>query len=133
MHQCIALLFWYMSIFSWNIEVYAFVVADGFKRKKVVIVSVVQAIWRCSFIFWYELFFEMCFCLVVIVLFVSIISSLNPFLANIPVLYYLKTTENLWLSGVFRRYKMRTLARNWLTYFVPICGALRDLVPFVQF
>ena len=39
---------------------------------------------------------------------------LNPFLANVPILYHLKTPENLWFSGVFREYKMRTLARNGL-------------------
>ena len=39
---------------------------------------------------------------------------LNPFLANIPILYPLKTPENQRLSGVFRGYKMQTLARNGL-------------------
>ena len=29
----------------------------------------------------------------------------NPFLANAPILYPLKTQENLWFSGVFRGYK----------------------------
>ena len=36
----------------------------------------------------------------------------NPFLANVPILYPLKTPENLWFSSVFRGYKMGTLARN---------------------
>ena len=39
----------------------------------------------------------------------------NPFLANIPILYHLKTPENQRFSGVFRGYKMETLARNGLT------------------
>ena len=26
----------------------------------------------------------------------------DPFLANVPILYHLKTPENLWFSGVFR-------------------------------
>ena len=39
---------------------------------------------------------------------------LNPFQANAPILYPLKTSENLWFSGVFRGYKMGTLARNGL-------------------
>ena len=39
---------------------------------------------------------------------------LNPFLANVSILYPLKTPENLWFSGVFRGYKMGTLARNGL-------------------
>ena len=39
---------------------------------------------------------------------------INPFLANVPILYHLKTPENLWFSGVFRGYKMGTLARNGL-------------------
>ena len=41
-------------------------------------------------------------------------SVLNPFLANVPILYPLKTPENLWFSEVFRGYKMGTLARNGL-------------------
>ena len=36
----------------------------------------------------------------------------NPFLANVPILYPLETSENLWLSIVFRGYKMGTLGRN---------------------
>ena len=40
---------------------------------------------------------------------------LNPFLANVPILYPLKPPENLWFSGVFRGYKMGTLARNGLS------------------
>ena len=38
----------------------------------------------------------------------------NPFLANVPILYPLKTPENMWFSGVFRRYKIGTFARNGL-------------------
>ena len=38
----------------------------------------------------------------------------NLFLANGPILYPLKTPENLWLSGVFRGYKMGTLGRDRL-------------------
>ena len=33
----------------------------------------------------------------------------NPFLANIPILYILKTTEKQRCSGVFSGYKMETL------------------------
>ena len=36
----------------------------------------------------------------------------NPFLANVPILYPLKTPQNQGFSGVFRGYKMGTLARN---------------------
>ena len=44
--------------------------------------------------------------------------SIKPFLANVPILYPLKTPENPRFSGVFRAYKMGTLARNGLeTYF----------------
>ena len=46
-------------------------------------------------------------------------SVLNPFLANVPILYPLRTPENFWFSGVFRGYKMGTLARNGLR-----CGNL---------
>ena len=44
----------------------------------------------------------------------SRMESVNPFLANATLLYPLKTPENLSFSGVFRGYKMRTLARNGL-------------------
>ena len=40
--------------------------------------------------------------------------TFNPFLASVPILYPLKTPENLWFSGVFRGYEMGTLARNGL-------------------
>ena len=36
----------------------------------------------------------------------------NPFLANVPISYSLKTPKNLWFSGIFRGNKMGTLARN---------------------
>ena len=39
---------------------------------------------------------------------------INPFLANVPILYPLKTPESLWFSGLFREYKMGKLARNGL-------------------
>ena len=35
--------------------------------------------------------------------------DIKPFLANVSILYPLKTPENLWFSGVFREYKMETL------------------------
>ena len=38
----------------------------------------------------------------------------NPFLANVPILHPLKTPESLSFSGVFRGFKMGTLARNGL-------------------
>ena len=41
--------------------------------------------------------------------------NFNPFLANAPILYLLKTPENLWFSGVLRGYKMGTLARNGIS------------------
>ena len=49
-----------------------------------------------------------------------------PFLTNVPFLYPLKTPENQMFFGVFRRYKMGTLARNLLVNFL----ALRALVDF---
>ena len=39
---------------------------------------------------------------------------INQFLANVPILYPLKTPENQRFFGVFRGYKMGTLARNGL-------------------
>ena len=38
----------------------------------------------------------------------------NPFLANVPILYSYKTTENQRFSGCFQGYKMGTLARKGL-------------------
>ena len=35
---------------------------------------------------------------------------INPFQANVPFLYPLKTSENLWFSDVFRGYRKGTLA-----------------------
>ena len=37
-----------------------------------------------------------------------------PFLANVPVLYPLKTPENLWFPGIFREYRPGPLAGNEL-------------------
>ena len=44
----------------------------------------------------------------------NILHFLNPLLANIPILYPLKTPENLRFSSVFRGYKMGILARSGL-------------------
>ena len=43
--------------------------------------------------------------------------KVNPFPANVPILYPLKTTENQRFSVVFRGYKMGTLAANGLNIF----------------
>ena len=40
--------------------------------------------------------------------------ELNPFLANVPTLYPLKTPENHRISGVFKGYKKETLTRRSL-------------------
>ena len=45
---------------------------------------------------------------------IVITNLINPFLANVPILYPLKIPEKLWFSGVFWGYKMGTLARNRL-------------------
>ena len=42
------------------------------------------------------------------------IAILNPFLANVLILYPLKASQNLLFSGVFRVYKVGALARNEL-------------------
>ena len=41
--------------------------------------------------------------------------KLNSFLANVPILYLLKTPENLWSPSVFKEYKMGTFTRNGLS------------------
>ena len=43
-------------------------------------------------------------------------SPFNSFLANVPILYPLKTPEALGFSGVFRRHKMRSLAKSGLNH-----------------
>ena len=40
--------------------------------------------------------------------------QLNPVHANVPFLYLLKTSENLWFFGVFRGYRNGTLLGNGL-------------------
>ena len=55
-------------------------------------------------------------------LFVYTMILVNPFLANVPILYPLKTPENQRFSDVFRGYKMGTLARNGLIIKVTVIG-----------
>ena len=45
---------------------------------------------------------------------ININLSFDPFLANVSILYPLKTLKKLCFSGVFRGFKMETLARNAL-------------------
>ena len=40
---------------------------------------------------------------------------INTYLDNVPILDPLKTPEKLWFSGVFREYKMGTLAKNGIS------------------
>ena len=42
--------------------------------------------------------------------------ALNPFLANVPISYPLKTTEHQRYSGVFWGYKMGILVRNGIIF-----------------
>ena len=42
------------------------------------------------------------------------VESINPFLANVPTLYPLKSPENQRVSGVVRGYKIRPLAKKGL-------------------
>ena len=46
----------------------------------------------------------------------SVLFQRKPFLANILILYPLKTPGNIWFSCVCMRYKMRTSARNGLGF-----------------
>ena len=48
------------------------------------------------------------------------IHIVNPILANVPILYPLKTPENQRFPGIFRGYKMGTLARYGLKDFLII-------------
>ena len=45
----------------------------------------------------------------------GIINLIKPFLDTVPILHSLKTPEAFWFSGVFRGYKMGTLARDGST------------------
>ena len=47
-----------------------------------------------------------------------LVSMVNQFVANIPILYPLKTPESLWFCGFFKGYKMGTLARNGLSWIM---------------
>ena len=44
--------------------------------------------------------------------------NLNPFLANVSILYPLKTLVNQRFSGIFREYKIGKLARNGLNFLI---------------
>ena len=44
----------------------------------------------------------------------------NPFSTNVPLLYPLKTSENLWFSDVFKGYRSGTLVENGLINFSPV-------------
>ena len=48
----------------------------------------------------------------------GVANAINPFLANVPISYPLKTPENLWFSGVFRGDEMGTLTRNGLRIYL---------------
>ena len=48
----------------------------------------------------------------------------NPFQANIPFLYPLKVSENLWFSRVFRGYRNGILAWNRLNYLDTIPNSM---------
>ena len=46
---------------------------------------------------------------------------INPFLVNVPILYTLKTPQNIWFSGIFRGYKMGTkISLKWVKAMVNI-------------
>ena len=49
---------------------------------------------------------------------------LNPFSSNVPLLYQLKTSENLRYSDIFKRYRSGTLVENGLSMF-------REVVIFI--
>ena len=46
----------------------------------------------------------------------QIVIRFNPFLVNIFIFDPLKTSKNLWFSGVFRGYEMGILTRNVLIH-----------------
>ena len=45
---------------------------------------------------------------------VKVAFEVNSFAVDVPFLYFPKTLEKLWFSGVFRGYKMGILAANGL-------------------
>ena len=51
----------------------------------------------------------------------QLLNKFNPFPVSVPILYPLKTPENLWFSGVFMAYKMGTLARSGLRKLISFC------------
>ena len=65
------------------------------------------------FYFWDTILnFKNLTCVIYLYIFVKVV--IISFLANIHILYPLKTPENRRFSGVFRGYKMVTLSRNGL-------------------
>ena len=52
---------------------------------------------------------------------VVLIIPLSPFQINVPFLYLLERSENLWKPRVHRRYKIGTLARNLLSHWCSDC------------
>ena len=48
----------------------------------------------------------------------NFVSDIKQFLANVPILYLLKTPENQRLPGVFMEYKMGTSAKNELSKLI---------------
>ena len=71
----------------------------------------IMLMWNFRYMFGFVSCFFVCIVLV-IAFYINRLYTINPFLANIPILYPLKTTENSTFSVVFRGYKMGTLARN---------------------
>ena len=53
----------------------------------------------------------------------------NPFLANVPILYPLKTLENQRFFAIFRGYDMRTLPRNGLNSLIK-CSCFEYLIGY---
>ena len=52
--------------------------------------------------------------------------TFNPFQANVPCLYTLKTSQNLWFSDVFRGYGNGALAWNGLSIAINIATGSID-------
>ena len=45
---------------------------------------------------------------------------INPYSTNVPLLYLLKTLENLRFSDVFRGYRSETLVENRLNWYISL-------------
>ena len=99
-------LLWLLQTFHFSFNYYQ-------QRKFVIYTMIVLKRKNLNHFDWNRLFFLRLF--VPLEMNLSQKNEFNPNLARAPILYTLKTIENLWFSGVFSGYRIGTLPRNGLS------------------